>query len=154
MGLMPEDAERACHLRGMLREGLQTRIQEMTRALRKVVGRAPRGEYVLWSLFLGLSLIFLWSAFSGPQGAIEFLKLRGSLKQLEAENRVLLLQNQALEKEVYLLRNSPAYMEKVAREEYGYTYEGEKVYTFSDADPGAGEKATEEEIGEKSPTPP
>ena len=32
---------------------------------------------------------------------------------MEAENRVLLLQNQALEKEVYLLRNSSAYMEKV-----------------------------------------
>ncbi len=126
----------------------------MAGALRKVVGRAPRGEYVLWGLFLGLACVFLWSAFSGPQGAVEFLRLRGSLRQLEAENRVLLLQNQALEKEVYLLRNSPAYMEKVAREEYGYTYEGEKVYTFSDTDPARSEKATEEEIGQKVPTPP
>ena len=141
-------------MREMLREGLQTRFQEMAKALRKVAGRAPRGEYVLWSLFLGLVCVFLWSAFSGPQGAVGFLKLRGALRQLEAENRVLLLQNQALEKEVYLLRNSPAYMEKVAREEYGYTYEGEKVYTFSDADPATGEKAKEEEIGEKVPTPP
>ena len=141
-------------MRGMLLEGLQTRFQEMAGALRKVVGRGPRGEYVVWSLFLGLVCVFLWSAFSGPQGAVGFLKLRESLRQLEAENKVLLLQNQALEKEIYLLRNSPAYMEKVAREEYGYTHEGEKVYTFSDADPAAGEKATEEEIGEKVPTPP
>ena len=141
-------------MRGTLPEGFQTRFQEMARALRKVVGRAPRGEYVLWSLFLGLACAFLWSAFSGPQGAVGFLKLRESLRQLEAENGVLLLQNQALEKEVYLLRNSPAYMEKVAREEYGYTHEGEKVYTFSDADPAPGEKATEEEIGEEVRTPP
>ena len=141
-------------MRGTLREGLQTRVEEIAGALRKVVGRAPRGEYVLWGLFLGLACVFLWSAFSGPQGATEFLRLRGSLRHLEAENRVLLLQNQALEKEVYLLRNSPAYMEKVAREEYGYTYEGEKVYTFSDADPAVGEKAAEEEIGRKVPTPP
>jgi cell division protein FtsB len=126
----------------------------MARALRKVVGRAPRGEYVLWSLFLGLVCFFLWSAFSGPQGAVGFLKLRGSLRQLEAENRVLLLQNQALEKEVYLLRNNPAYMEKVAREEYGYIHEGDRVYTFSGTDPATGEKAIEEEIGEKVPTPP
>jgi cell division protein FtsB len=138
----------------MLREGLRTRFQEMERALRKVVGRGPRGEYVLWSLFLGVACVFLWSAFSGPQGAVGFLKLRGSLRQLEAENRALLLQNQALEKEVYLLRNSPAYMEKVAREEYGYTHEGEMVYTFSDAHPAVGEKAAEEESGEKVPTPP
>jgi cell division protein FtsB len=126
----------------------------MARALKKVVERAPRGEYVLWSLFLGFACVFLWSAFSGPQGAVGFLKLRGALRQLEAENRVLLLRNQALEKEVYLLRNSPAYMEKVAREEYGYTREGEKVYTFSDTDPAPGEKATEEENGEKVPSPP
>ena len=141
-------------MRGMLREGLQTRFQEMAGALRKVVERAPRGEYVLWSLILGFACVFLWSAFSGPQGAVGFLKLRGSLRQLEAENRALLLQNQALQKEVYLLRNSPAYMEKVAREEYGYTHEGEKVYTFSDVDPAPGEKATEEEIGEKVTPPP
>ena len=141
-------------MRGMLREGFQTRIQEMEGALRKLAGRAPRGEYVLWGLFLGLACVFLWSAFSGPQGAVEFLRLRGSLRQMEAENRVLLLQNQALEKEVYLLRNSPAYMEKVAREEYGYTYTGEKVYTFSDIDPSGGEKAAEEDPGEKAPTPP
>ena len=139
---------------GTLREGLQTRFQEVAGALRKVVERAPRGEYVLWSLILGIACIFLWSAFSGPQGAVGFLKLRGSLRQLEAENRVLLLENQALEKEIYLLRNSPAYMEKVAREEYGYTYEGEKVYTLSDADPASGGKATEEEIGAKVPSPP
>jgi cell division protein FtsB len=151
---MPDDVERASVLKGTLREGLQTRFQLMAGGLRKVTGRAPRGEYVLWGLILALACLFLWSAFFGPQGALGFLKLRGSLRQLEAENRVLLLQNQALEKEVYLLRNSPAYMEKVAREEFGYAYEGEKVYTFSDADPGAGEKVKEAEIGEKVPTPP
>ncbi len=141
-------------MRGMLRERFRTRFQEIAGGLRKIAGKAPRGEYVLWGFILALACVFLWSAFSGPQGAVGFLKLRGALRQLEEENRVLLLQNQALEKEVYLLRNSPAYMEKVAREEYGYTYEGEKVYTFSDADPAAGEKAKEEEIGEKVPTPP
>jgi hypothetical protein len=59
-----------------------------------------------------------------------------------------------LEKEVYLLRNSPAYQEKVAREEYGYVREGEKVYTFSDAGPSGGGKAREEEGARKAPTPP
>jgi len=141
-------------LRGMLREGLRTRYQQMAGALKKVAGRAPGGEYVLWSLFAVLACVLLWSAFSGPQGAVEFLRLRGSLRQLEAENRVLLLQNQALEKEVYLLRNSPDYLEKVAREEYGYAHEGEKVYTLSDAGTSGGEKAREEEGGQKAHTPP
>jgi cell division protein FtsB len=131
----------------MLREGLQNRYQEWTGTLKRVAGRAPRAEYVLWTLILGLACVFLWSAFSGPRGAAEFLKLRRSLSRLETENRVLLLKNQALEKEVYLLRNSPDYLEKVAREEYGYAREGEKVYTFSETDPGAGDKAAEEKTG-------
>ena len=141
-------------MRELLREGLQTRYQDMARGLQKVVRKAPRGEYILWGLFLVLASLFLWSAFSGPQGALEFLKLRGSLRELEAENRVLLIRNQALEKEIYLLRNDPAYLEKVAREEYGYTHEGEKVYTFPDGDTPAGEKASEEEAGGNAPSPP
>ena len=151
---MPEEAGKSYPLRTVLREELRTRIQELEGALKQVVARAPRGEYVVWSLFVGLSCIFLWSAFSGPQGVIEFLKLRGSLKQLEAENRVLLIRNQALEKEVYLLRNSPAYMEKVAREEYGYMVDGEKVFTFSGPDPPADPEAVEGEMAGKDPLPP
>jgi cell division protein FtsB len=125
---------------------LRARIRVIDGALGKAAAKAPRGEYLIWGLFVGLSCVFLWSALSGPQGALEFLKLRGSLIQLEEENRVLLERNQALEKEVYLLRNSPAYVEKVAREEYGYIYDGEKVYTFSDPDPTAGPEAEEGEI--------
>ena len=45
------------------------------------------------------------------------MRLRGSLRELEERNKVLLRENQELEKEIYLLRNSPAFQEKVAREE-------------------------------------
>ena len=123
-------------------------IQGLGWGLKKVAERSPRGEYALWSLFVGLSCIFLWSAFSGPQGVIELLKLKGSLKRLKMQNEVLLQRNQTLEKEVYLLRNSRSYLEKVAREEYGYAYEGEKVYILSDGEPAAGAEVAGKEIGE------
>jgi cell division protein FtsB len=80
---------------------------------------------------------------------MELFKRRASLKRLEAENRALLLRNQALEKEVYLLRNSPDYVEKVAREEFGFIQDGEKVYTFSEPKPAAGPSGSEEEKGEE-----
>ena len=139
---------------GTLREGLWKRVREIQKALTRAVPGTPRREYLMWGLFLGLSFFFLWSAFSGPHGAIKFLKLKGSLEELEEKNRVLLLQNQAVEKEVYLLRNSSAYLEKIAREEYGYIYPGEKVYSISGPDPAAGPEAAEEQIGEKGPAPP
>jgi cell division protein FtsB len=116
----------------------------MGRALKKAVPKTPKGEYVVWGLFLGLSLWFLWSAFYGSQGAVKLLRLRGALRQLEEKNRVLLSENQRLEKEIYLLRTSPAYQEKIAREEYGYSYTGERVYTFSGPDPSENKGTSEE----------
>jgi cell division protein FtsB len=137
-----------------IREALRNRFQAIGTTLKKAVPGSLRGEYVVWGLSVGLSLCFVWSALSGPQGVIEFLKLRGALHRLEEENRDLLVQNQSLEKEVYLLRNSPNYLEKVAREEYGYTYPGETVFTFSAPLEPRAWKTLEEETGDKSPSPP
>ena len=130
---------------------LSGRAKEMRKALRKAAPKTPRGEYVVWGLVLGLSCWFLWSALSGPQGAIRLQRLRGSLEQLEEKNRVLLRENQELEKEIYLLRKSPAYLEKIAREEYGYTYPGEKVYTISPPEPPASKETVEEKKRQNSP---
>jgi len=132
---------------------MRARVQGVQQGLKRVAGGLPRAEYILWSVFPALSCVFLWSALSGPRGAVELVKLRKELKRLKAENRAMLLENQALEKETYLLRNSRAYVEKVAREEYGYTYDGEKVYTFSDAD-SSGEPGTEDEGGRGAETSP
>ncbi len=146
---MREEAERASLLKEWLRKRVGIPLRAMEGFLRKAAEKAPRREYVAWCLFLGLSCIFLWSAFFGPQGVVELVRLRGSLARLEEENKVLLIQNQALEKEVYRLRNSPAYMEKVAREEYGYAFEGETVHSFPEPDPDLAGR--QEGGGEKSP---
>ena len=124
------------------------------KGLSRVVSRSPRRVYLVWGLFLGLSLFFLWSAFSGPQGALELMRLRGSLQELEERNRVLMHENQELEKQIYLLRNSPAYQEKVAREGYGYIYPGESVYTFSEPSPGAEKEGAGEGGGQENPSDP
>jgi cell division protein FtsB len=118
-------------------------MQALGKALRKAIPRSPRGEHLVWGLFLALSLFFLWSALSGPQGAVELMGLRASLEELEEKNRVLMRENQELEKEIYLLRNSPAFQEKVAREGYGYVYPGERVYSFSEPDSSAEGEAAE-----------
>ena len=133
---------------------LSDRLQAWREGLSRVVLRSPRREYVVWGLFLGLSVFFLWSAISGPQGAVELMRLKGSLQELEERNRVLMHENQKLEKEIYLLRNSPAYQEKVAREGYGYIYPGENVFTFSKPSPGAKKEGAEEGGGREGPSDP
>jgi cell division protein FtsB len=133
------------------REWPESWLKEVRKALKKVAPKSPKGEYVVWGVFLGLSLWFLWSAFSGPQGAVKLLRLKGALGELEEKNRVLLRENQRLEKEIYWLRTSPAYQEKIAREEYGYSYAGERVYTFSEPDPTGSKGTPEGKDGQKSP---
>ena len=141
-------------LTAKLQEWPSSWIKEVRKALKKAVPMSPKGEYVVWGLFLGLSLWFLWSAVSGPKGAVKLLRLKGALSQLEEKNRVLLRENQRLEKEIYLLRTSPAYQERVAREEYGYSYTGERVYTFSKPDPTGTRGGLEEKDPRKSPASP
>ena len=114
--------------------GFAERVRKTGGALRKALPRSPRVEFLLWGLFSGLAFYFLWSAFSGSQGAVELVRLKGALEQLEKENDVLLRENQEMEKEVYLLQKSRSYLEKVAREEYGYAYPGETVYSLSEPD--------------------
>jgi cell division protein FtsB len=140
---MPREAEKSSMLRNWMHERFRAPSLAVEGLLRKAADKAPKREYLVWGLSLGLACLFLWSAFFGPQGVVELRRLRGALAQLEEENEVLLLQNQALEKEVYLLRNDEAHLEKVAREEYGYVRDGEKVYTVPDPDPAAGTRTEE-----------
>ncbi|MEW6440700.1 MAG: septum formation initiator family protein [bacterium] len=102
------------------------------RAAWSEVGR----RILLWALFLTLSGYFLWSAVSGTHGLLSFSEMKKTRERLEKENLELLAKNHAMEKDIYLLRHSRAYLEKTAREEYGYVYPGEKIFWFDE--PGDG----------------
>jgi len=102
-----------------------------TACLPALVGRylgGIRGIHLFWAFVVCLSLGFLWSAFSGPRGIFALLALNGKAHRIHEGNRTLLEANQALGKEIYLLRASPSFLQKVAREELGYIAEGETIY--------------------------
>ena len=88
--------------------------------------------YILWAIFVSISCIFLWSAVSGQYGLVKFIQLKKSLQKMEAENSQLREQIDALSKEVYLLKRSPVHIEELAREEYGYIANGEKIFSLSE----------------------
>ena len=90
------------------------------------------GMIIFWGMVLCVSSAFLWSAFSGPQGIFSLAKQKRDAERIEADNRSILLQNQEFRKQIYLLKKSPEYIEKTAREELGYIRKGEKVYLSND----------------------
>jgi cell division protein FtsB len=83
----------------------------------------------LQRLFLFLILAGLLYAFVlGDGGAIRIAMLRHQRGQIDA-NIAELKQNVALlEKEIARLESDTFYIEKIARERYGYVKEGDKVY--------------------------
>jgi cell division protein FtsB len=72
--------------------------------------------------------------------------MRETLQKLEGENLDRLKKNHSQEKEIYLLRDSPSYVEKIAREEYGYIRKGEKIFWFPEGkEPSRGESTQGQE---------
>ncbi len=113
-------------------------------------GAGTKKRLAIWAVFSVLAGCLLWNGLYGSRGLVRLLEQRKALDRIERENRRLLRENEALEKEIYLLRNSRAYQEKVAREEYGYVRKGERVFTFPDKEeqpgrPGVGPGETVEE---------
>jgi len=100
-----------------------------------------KGIHIFWGIVMSISLYFLWSAFSGPQGLVSLGEQKDDASRLELKTRELLEQNHALQKEIYLLNHDAAFIRKVAREELGYVARGEEVYLPQSTSPGPPESA-------------
>jgi len=87
-----------------------------------------KGIHFYWGLVLCMCLCFLWSAFSGSQGIFSFFEQKEKIKRIDAENREIIMQNQDIKKEIYLLKTSPSFIKKTAREELGYVEAGDRLY--------------------------
>ena len=79
-------------------------------------------------------LVLLWLAFS-PWGGISYFTLRHQLAELRAGNRELADSNKALEQEIDKLKKDKAYLEKVAREQYGLLRKNEVIYEYPEKKP-------------------
>jgi cell division protein FtsB len=74
-------------------------------------------------------LVLLWLILS-PWGVVSYIRLRHDLAELRTGNRELAESNRALEKEIDRLKNDRAYLEKVAREQYGLLKKNEVIYQY------------------------
>ena len=84
-----------------------------------------------WTICLiTLALLCLWLLFS-PNGVIRYYRLRQEIAVIKAEAASLGEQNKALAEEVRRLKKDPAYLEDVARDEYGLIRQNEMIFDFS-----------------------
>jgi len=64
----------------------------------------------------------------GNKGIISRVRLESEKKQLEEQFQTEINKSEELQKEINELNNSENKIEKVAREKYGLTKEGEQIY--------------------------
>ena len=82
-------------------------------------------------LLAAVALGLFFSVFAPDCGMYSYSTLKKKSNTLSEENKKLLQKNIELEKEIELLQDDKAYLEKVAREEYGMLKKNEEVYYLS-----------------------
>lgn len=81
-------------------------------------------RWVIWGGLLFVAYTFL----GGPFGFIHYRQVKNQHRKLEQEEQRLLAAMVDLEQEINRLKNDTLYIEKVARERYGFARKGERIY--------------------------
>ena len=88
------------------------------------------------ALAAGLVLVLAGGlAVYGGSGILRVRAMQGEIRQLEQELGTLRAQTEKLTATIEKLRHDPAYIEKLAREDFGYVREGETVLKFPTTKP-------------------
>ena len=69
-------------------------------------------------------------SFFSERGLLKVISLKSELKEMEAFNETLRLENEECNEYIHLLNEDSRCIEKLAREELGLLKEGEMVYFF------------------------
>ena len=81
---------------------------------------------LLFLILMGSVILF------GNRGILDNYRLNQKLLDIHKSNGELVVKNDALKKEILLLRNDMRYIEKVARDELGMVRRNDRVYRHVD----------------------
>ncbi len=99
----------------------------MSARLRSVWRRLSRGQVALVGAgVLVIALLIAW----GVGGALRIWTMQQEITAVERDIAALRARAAALTQTIDRLRNDPAYLEKLAREEHGLVREGDTVLKF------------------------
>jgi len=81
---------------------------------------------LLFLILMGSVILF------GSRGVLDNYRLNQKLVDIQKSNGEFVVKNDALKKEILLLRNDMRYIEKVARDELGMVKRNDRVYRHVD----------------------
>jgi len=80
---------------------------------------------IAFVVFMGMLIMF------GNRGLVDNYVMKEKLAALEKANQDIALENRDFRRNIALLRNDPAFIEKVARNELGMVRKGDLVYRYA-----------------------
>ncbi|MFZ5774839.1 MAG: FtsB family cell division protein [Thermodesulfobacteriota bacterium] len=86
-------------------------------------------KMVIISSAVAIALALGWTVF-GPYGALKYSQTALELHEVQNENERLRGDNEALQQEIKRLKSDPAYLEEVARQQFGLIKKNEVVFEF------------------------
>jgi cell division protein FtsB len=115
--------------------------QETTASMRKrnYIKTERSSRTALWKNTLIVAgalllLYFLVTRVLGEMGAVKYYRMKAQYTALTEEIAKLKHDNVRLRKDVYSLKNDPAYLERIARDKLGLARPGEIVYYYGEAE--------------------
>ncbi|MEW6290624.1 MAG: septum formation initiator family protein [Thermodesulfobacteriota bacterium] len=78
---------------------------------------------------LSVSAAAAWLIFS-PNGILTYYHLKKQIEAVKAENDLLKEENRQLQQKIDKIKNDPAYLEELARQEYDLLKKNELVFEF------------------------
>ncbi len=82
-----------------------------------------------------LVIAVLWIIFAPGSGVVTLLSRRSELEKLQQDTTEIRQQIDRLQNDIDRIHNDPAYLEEVARKNFGLLKKNEKVYDFSKTKP-------------------
>jgi len=104
-----------------MRQGrLLTTIRRRARLLRLK-------RWVLWAV----GIFFFWVLLGGPYGFFKYQQLRAREYDMIMKQRRITAQIADTQQEIERLRHDTLYIEKIAREQYGFARPNERIYKIT-----------------------
>lgn len=99
--------------------------------LRRQVLSEIRKRRLIFSTFAVLTSIYIIFIFVfGESGLIKYIEMKGKKVRLEREIKDIEITNEALRRELQLLKENPFYIEKYAREEFRMAKPDEYIFRY------------------------
>lgn len=84
-----------------------------------------------WTISTVIVVVFCLWLFFAPNGLVRYYRIQQEVELVKSETASLEEQNRTLAEDVGRLKNDPAYLEDVARKEYGLIRKNEMIFDFS-----------------------